>query len=172
MTLKLTDPCWCATLIELMKKDIHPTDYREVVIEDVSNGFKFLTRSTAATDESIKWEDGKSYPHVKVHISSSSHPFYTGEEKLVDVEGRVDRFKSRQAAADKRRAALQNKATKAAKKSQNKTDENVTKLGSKPAQSKNKPKSSKPKPADSSKKNQAPAKEAQASPEEKSESKK
>jgi large subunit ribosomal protein L31 len=86
-----------------MKKGIHPQNYRPVVFQDLSNGTMFLTQSTAATDDKVKYEDGKEYPLVKVHISSASHPFFTGQEKLVDIEGRVDKFKARrQAAADKR----------------------------------------------------------------------
>ena len=71
-----------------------------------------MTRSTAQTTETIKWKDGKTYPLVKVHISSASHPFFTGEEKIIDTEGRVDRFKARQAAAEAHRAQLANKAKK------------------------------------------------------------
>jgi large subunit ribosomal protein L31 len=82
-----------------MKKDIHPKSYRPVVFEDLNNGSRFLTRSTIKTDEKTKWDDGQEYPLVKVHISSTSHPFFTGQEKLVDIEGRVDRFKARQEAA-------------------------------------------------------------------------
>lgn len=89
-----------------MKKDTHPKNYRPVVFQDLSDGTAFLTRSTAATNETIKYEDGNEYPLVKVHISSASHPFFTGQEKLVDIEGRVDKFKARKkAAADKREAA-------------------------------------------------------------------
>jgi large subunit ribosomal protein L31 len=98
-----------------MKKDLHPTDYRPVVFQDDAAGFAFLTQSTAKTNETIKWEDGSEYPLVKVHISSASHPFFTGEEKIIDTEGRVDRFKARFAEAEKRRTALQNKAKKSAK---------------------------------------------------------
>ena len=72
-----------------------------------------MTRSTAQTTETIKWKDDKTYPLVKVHISSASHPFFTGEEKIIDTEGRVDRFKARQAAAEARRSQLANKAKKA-----------------------------------------------------------
>ena len=75
-----------------MRKDIHP-DYRLVVFEDTSNGFKFLTKSTKATRETTVWEDGKEYPVVKVATSSTSHPFYTGKSKFVDETGRVDKFK-------------------------------------------------------------------------------
>lgn len=97
-----------------MKKDLHPTDYRPVVFQDTTTDFAFLTGSTAKSDETIKWEDGNEYPLVKVHISSASHPFYTGQEKLVDTEGRLDRFTARLKAAEERRQALANKAKKAA----------------------------------------------------------
>ena len=97
-----------------MKKDIHPTEYRPVVFSDEVAGFAFLTQSTAQTNETIKWEDGNEYPLVKVHISSASHPFFTGEEKIIDTEGRVDRFKAKFAAAEARKAALASKAKKAA----------------------------------------------------------
>lgn len=96
-----------------MKSSIHPTTYRPVVFSDEAAGFAFLTQSTAASDETIKWEDGNEYPLVKVHISSASHPFFTGEEKIIDTEGRVDRFKARAAAAEERKQALANKAKKA-----------------------------------------------------------
>ena len=96
-----------------MKKDLHPTEYRFVVFQDEAAGFSFLTQSTASSNETIKWEDGKEYPLVKVHISSASHPFFTGEEKIIDTEGRVDRFKARAAAAEERRKALANKEKKA-----------------------------------------------------------
>ena len=88
-----------------MKKDLHPSDYRAVVFEDLGNGFRILTKSTVKTDETTKWEDGNEYPLVKVHISSSTHPFFTGTEKLLDMEGRVDRFKARAEAAEKAKAA-------------------------------------------------------------------
>lgn len=97
-----------------MKKDLHPTDYRPVVFQDAAAGFAFLTSSTAKSDETIKWEDGNEYPLIKVHISSASHPFYTGQEKLVDTEGRVDRFAARMKAAEERKKALASKAQKAA----------------------------------------------------------
>ena len=95
-----------------MKSSIHPTNYRPVVFSDDAAGFAFLTQSTAQTDDTIKWEDGKEYPLVKVHISSASHPFFTGEEKIIDTEGRVDRFKAKFAAAEARKAELANKAKK------------------------------------------------------------
>src|SRR5690606_10707149 len=97
-----------------MKSSIHPTDYRPVVFSDDQAGFAFLTQSTAQTNDTITWEDGNEYPLVKVHISSASHPFFTGEEKIIDTEGRVDRFKNRAAAAEARKEALANKAKKAA----------------------------------------------------------
>jgi len=99
-----------------MKKDIHPQDYRLVVFHDTSSDFKILTRSTTATSEKIKWEDGNEYPLIKVHVSSASHPFYTGEEKVLDIEGRVDKFKSRAEAAKKAKEAKQAKASEQLKK--------------------------------------------------------
>lgn len=77
-----------------MKSDIHP-DYRQVVFQDVTSDFKFLTRSTIATRETIKWEDGNEYPLAKVEISSATHPFYTGQNKIMDTSGRIDKFKRR-----------------------------------------------------------------------------
>ena len=97
-----------------MKKNLHPTKYRPVVFSDEVAGFAFLTRSTADSKETIKWEDGNEYPLVKMHISSASHPFFTGEEKIIDTEGRVDRFKRAQEMAEARKAALANKAKKQA----------------------------------------------------------
>jgi large subunit ribosomal protein L31 len=78
-----------------MKKDIHPKDYRLVVFKDMSNEYSFLSRSTVRTKENIVWEDGKEYPLVKLEISHTSHPFYTGKMKLVDSAGRVDKFKTK-----------------------------------------------------------------------------
>ena len=97
-----------------MKKNLHPTNYRPVVFSDEVAGFAFLTRSTADSNETIKWEDGNEYPLVKMHISSASHPFFTGEEKIIDTEGRVDRFKRAQEMAAARKEALANKAKKQA----------------------------------------------------------
>lgn len=94
-----------------MKKDLHPTNYRPVVFQDLNNNQTFLTRSTVATEETIKL-DGAEYPLVKVHISSASHPFFTGQEKLVDIEGRVDKFKARQEAAKARAEAMKASASK------------------------------------------------------------
>jgi large subunit ribosomal protein L31 len=103
-----------------MKQQLHPTDYRFVVFQDDTANFSFLTRSTATSTETVKWEDGNEYPLVKMHISSASHPFFTGEEKIIDTEGRVDRFKARFAAAEARKDALANKAKKAAKTAEKK----------------------------------------------------
>jgi len=105
-----------------MKTNLHPTDYRPVVFTDEVAGFSFLTQSTAQTNETTKWEDGKEYPLVKVHISSASHPFFTGEEKIIDTEGRVDRFKNRAAAAEARKTELASKAKKVAANKAKKTD--------------------------------------------------
>lgn len=103
-----------------MKSDLHPTNYRLVVFEDLNNGTRILTRSTVASEETTKWQDGNEYPLVKVHITSTSHPFFTGEERILDIEGRVDKFKARaaagQAAKDKRAAAAQKQAKREAAK--------------------------------------------------------
>jgi len=98
-----------------MKKDIHPNNYRPVVFQDLNDNSTVITRSTVATEETITL-DGVEYPLVKVHISSSSHPFFTGEERIVDVEGRVDKFKARQEAARKAREAKAAAKPKAPKK--------------------------------------------------------
>jgi large subunit ribosomal protein L31 len=112
-----------------VKKDIHPKNYRPVVFQDSNDGSTFLTRSTVDAEETITL-DGTEYPLVKVHISSASHPYFTGQEKLVDVEGRVDKFKARQAAAEKARAEMTGKKPKVRKSSAKKTEQ---KLGAKPA---------------------------------------
>jgi len=78
-----------------MKKDIHPKDYRFVIFKDMSNGYTFLSKSTTKTKETVTWEDGNEYPLVKLEISHTSHPFFTGKMKFVDTAGRVDKFKSR-----------------------------------------------------------------------------
>ena len=77
-----------------MKKGIHP-EYREVVFHDMTSDFKFITRSTMNSDETITMEDGKTYPVVKVEVSSASHPFYTGKNIFVDTAGRVEKFNTR-----------------------------------------------------------------------------
>jgi len=78
-----------------MKKSLHPENYRLVVFKDMSNGTQFLSRSTAASKETVKYEDGKEYPVIKLEISNTSHPFYTGKNVLVDTAGRIDKFKKR-----------------------------------------------------------------------------
>lgn len=82
-----------------MKKDIHPKEYRPVVFIDNSNGAQFLISSTIKSSETAKWTDGKEYPAAHVEISSSSHPFYTNQEKILDSAGRVEKFKTRQSKA-------------------------------------------------------------------------
>ena len=81
-----------------MKAEIHP-EYRQVVFQDVTSDCKILTRSTlgASAKETIKWEDGNEYPLVKIEVSSASHPFYTGQNKIMDTSGRVDKFRKRYA---------------------------------------------------------------------------
>ena len=74
-----------------MKKDIHP-NYREVIFHDTSSDFKFMTKSTIDTKDTMKWEDGNEYPLVKIEVSSASHPFYTGKKLFVDTAGRVEKF--------------------------------------------------------------------------------
>ena len=78
-----------------MKKDLHPGNYRMVIFKDMSNGTTFLSRSTAASKETAVHEDGKEYPIIKLEISNTSHPFYTGTEKVMDTAGRVEKFKNR-----------------------------------------------------------------------------
>jgi large subunit ribosomal protein L31 len=113
-----------------MKKDLHPTNYRPVVFQDLNNSTTYVTQSTVDTKDTITL-DGVEYPLVKVHISSSSHPFFTGEERIVDIEGRVDKFKARAAAgeaAKERRAAA---ATKLAKRSAAKAEKTADKTDKK-----------------------------------------
>ena len=80
--------------IKTMKKDIHPSNYREVAFKDMSNEEVFITRSTVNTKETIEI-DGTTYPLVKLEITNTSHPFFTGKQKLVDTAGRVDKFMQR-----------------------------------------------------------------------------
>ncbi len=77
-----------------MKSDIHP-NYRYVVFQDSAADFSFLTRSTVETNDTIEWKDGNTYPLAKVEISAASHPFFTGQMKIVDTAGRVERFEKR-----------------------------------------------------------------------------
>ncbi len=86
-----------------MKKEIHPENYRLVIFHDNSSGERFLVSSTVETEATDKWTDGKEYPLATVDVSSASHPFYTGQEKVMDTAGRVDRFKQRAAKAGSRK---------------------------------------------------------------------
>lgn len=87
-----------------MKKEIHPKDYRPVLFVDNSNGTEFIIPSAAFTNETAKSKaDGKEYPVVRLEVSSSSHPFYTGQEKVLDSAGRVEKFKQKQAKASKKK---------------------------------------------------------------------
>lgn len=108
----------------MSKSEIQPKDYRFVVFSDEAAKFSFLTKSTAKSEETIKWTDGNEYPLVKVMISSKSHPFFTGEEKIIDTEGRVDRFKARAAKAAAMKEQLANKAQKVAKEAKRKEEKN------------------------------------------------
>lgn len=97
------NPTFAAQFLnKVMRKDIHPENYRAVVFKDMSNDFAFLSKSAAATSETITWEDGNEYPLIKLEISSMSHPFFTGKMQLVDTAGRVDKFKKRYAKFDKK----------------------------------------------------------------------
>jgi large subunit ribosomal protein L31 len=115
-----------------MKKDIHPENYRPVVFQDSNDNTTILTKSTASTDDTITL-DGVEYPLVKVHISSSSHPFFTGQEKLVDIEGRVDKFKARREAGEKAKADKLAKAQSGKKKNVKSKKAEAQKLGDKTA---------------------------------------
>jgi len=84
-----------------MKKDIHPENYRKVIFKDNSSGERFLIGSTVKTSKADMWTDGVEYPQFEVEISSASHPFYTGKEKVMDSAGRVEKFKARQQKAAK-----------------------------------------------------------------------
>ena len=84
-----------------MKPNTHP-EYRPVVFVDTSSGTSFVTRSTIRTNETTQWEDGKTYPVAKVEITSASHPFFTGQMKMIDSAGRVERFERRYGARKKK----------------------------------------------------------------------
>lgn len=77
-----------------MKTDTHPK-YEPVVFRDLASGTSFLTKSTVGSDKTIEWEDGNTYPVIDVEISSESHPFYTGKQRIMDSAGRVERFNAR-----------------------------------------------------------------------------
>jgi len=97
-----------------VKKDIHP-EYRPVVFQDVSTGYAFLTRSTAPTKRTVKWEDGNEYPLITLEVSSSSHPFYTGTQRLLDSAGRVERFERRYAKEEGEKEGADKEKAKAKK---------------------------------------------------------
>lgn len=80
-----------------MKKGIHPESYKMVVFKDMSNNSMFIGKSTAYSKETVQWEDGNEYPVIKLEISNTSHPFYTGKNIMVDTAGRIDKFKKRYA---------------------------------------------------------------------------
>ena len=87
----------------IMKKGIHPENYRLVVFKDMSTDYSFMIRSAVETSETIKWEDGNEYPLVKLEISDQSHPFYTGKMKFVDTAGRIEKFQQRYAKFNKKK---------------------------------------------------------------------
>ena len=146
-----------------MKAGIHPDNYRLVVFEDLNDGTRFLIKSTAKSKESVKWEDGKSYPLVKLHVTSASHPFYTGLEKVIDVEGRIDKFQARFKTAQKAKSVRQAKTAKLIKQTAAKTARNKAAAEAKIADSRrrgkkqnkhhNKPKQQKPQAKVASKQN-------------------
>lgn len=78
-----------------MKKGIHPEDYRLVIFKDMSNGHAFLSKSTAHSKETEIWEDGQEYPVVKLEISNTSHPFFTGKNVVLDTTGRIEKFRKK-----------------------------------------------------------------------------
>ena len=83
-----------------MKKDTHPQNYRYVVFQDVSCDYEFLTKSTIETKDTIKWKDGKEYPLYKLDISNKSHPYFTGQQNLVDTAGRIEKFNKKYSISD------------------------------------------------------------------------
>src|SRR3954464_4976779 len=109
-----------------MKKGVHPDNYRPVVFQDTNDKSTIITRSTAVTNETITL-DGVEYPLVKIHISSSSHPFFTGEERIVDIEGRVDKFKSHAAAGHAAREKRSAAAKKQSARKEAKTEKQAAK---------------------------------------------
>ncbi len=88
-----------------MKKELHPAEYRQVIFDDSTSGKRFLIGSTIDTKKTAKWDDGKEYPLFNVEISSASHPFYTGQSKIVDTAGRVEKFKNRMSKAAPKKGA-------------------------------------------------------------------
>ncbi|MCB9257113.1 MAG: type B 50S ribosomal protein L31 [Chitinophagales bacterium] len=80
-----------------MKNGIHPENYRKVIFKDISNDEAFLTQSCAPSKETMQWEDGNEYPVIKIEISNTSHPYFTGKMKFVDTAGRIEKFNSKYA---------------------------------------------------------------------------
>lgn len=78
-----------------MKQGIHPENYRMVVFKDISNEVSFITKSCVKSKETVTWEDGNEYPLVKIEISNTSHPYFTGKTKFVDTAGRIEKFKNK-----------------------------------------------------------------------------
>ena len=87
------EPFWLINDI-IMKKEIHP-EYKEVIFQDLQTDFKFMTKSTMTSKETIKWEDGNEYPLIKMEVTADSHPYYTGKKIFVDTAGRVEKFNKR-----------------------------------------------------------------------------
>ena len=110
-----------------------------MVFQDLNNSASFLVKSTARTKETIKHKDGQTYPLVKLHITSASHPFYTGQEKMIDVEGRIDKFKSRRQAAEKAKEQLKAKSLKALKRSEREGQEREKQARAKKAVGRSRP---------------------------------
>lgn len=100
-----------------MKEDTHPDKFRPVIFHDTTSGERFLFKSTVETDETDEWEDGEEYPLTRIEMSSASHPFYTGVEKVVDTAGRVEKFEARANKAQK------NQSNQASESEQGKSDE-------------------------------------------------
>jgi len=100
-----------------MKKDLHPKDYRFVVFQDVSCDYSFLTRSTISTKETITWNDGKEYPLYKMDISSKSHPYFTGQQNLVDTAGRIEKFNQKYNLEDSKSSEVKDQDTNSAQDS-------------------------------------------------------
>ena len=105
-----------------MRKDIHP-EYREVLFHDTSVDAYFLVRSTLQTDQTKEWTDGNTYPYCPLDVSSASHPFYTGKQKLLDTGGRIDRFRKRFGNKSKVAAASEGKAVEAETKKEEASSE-------------------------------------------------
>ncbi len=85
---------YCKREVPVVKKEIHP-DYHSVVFRDTGANYSFLTRSTATSNQTVKWEDGQEYPLINIDISSKSHPFYTGQQRFGKARGRIEKFNKR-----------------------------------------------------------------------------